>query len=64
LCRKAACEDIPENVVRICSALDVIRIEVLGLGEKVRNLVFFVVALKTRAVEIAGIGANPGGEWM
>jgi hypothetical protein len=27
-------------------------------------LVFFVIALKTRAVEIAGIGVNPDGEWM
>jgi transposase InsO family protein len=34
------------------------------LGGTVRYLVFFVIALKTRAVEIAGIGVNPNGEWM
>jgi hypothetical protein len=27
-------------------------------------MVFFVIALKTRAVEISGIGASPDGEWM
>ena len=27
-------------------------------------MVFFVIALKTRAVEIAGIRVNPDGEWM
>ena len=27
-------------------------------------MVFFVIVLKTRAVEIAGIGVNPDGEWM
>jgi putative transposase len=26
--------------------------------------VFFVIALKSRAVEIAGIGVNPNGDWM
>jgi putative transposase len=46
------------------SACDFFSVEVLGLGGTVRYLVFFVIALKTRAVEIAGIGVNPDGEWM
>jgi putative transposase len=45
-------------------ACDFFSVEVLGLGGTVRYLVFFVIVLKTRAVEIAGIGVNPGGEWM
>ena len=39
-------------------------IETLGLGGTVRYMVFFVIALKTRAVEIAGIATNPDGRWM
>jgi putative transposase len=46
------------------SACDFFSVEVVGLGGTVRYLVFFVIALKTRAVEIAGIGVNPDGEWM
>jgi hypothetical protein len=43
---------------------DFFAVEALGLGGTVRYLVFFVIALKTRAVEIAGIRADPDGEWM
>jgi putative transposase len=39
-------------------------VEVLGLGGTTRYLVLFVMELKTRATEIAGIHVNPGGEWM
>ena len=39
-------------------------VEALGLGGTVRCTVFFVIALKTRAVEIAGIATNPDGRWM
>jgi putative transposase len=46
------------------SACDFFSVDVLGLGGTVRYLVFFVIVLKTRAVEIAGIGVNPDGEWM
>ncbi|MBN2574587.1 MAG: transposase, partial [Deltaproteobacteria bacterium] len=44
-------------------ACDFFSVEVLGPRGMVRCLASFVIALKTRAVEIAGIGANPGGEW-
>lgn len=30
----------------------------------VRYMVFFVIEVKTRVVEIAGICADPNGEWM
>ena len=43
---------------------DFFSVEVLGLFGTVRYLVFFVIAVKTRAVEIAGIGMNPDGEWI
>ncbi len=43
---------------------DFFAVEALGLGGTVRYLVFFVIALKTRAVEIAGIRVDPDGEWM
>ena len=38
--------------------------EVLSLGGLVRYSVFFVVKLKTRAVEIAGITSHPNEVWM
>ena len=43
---------------------DFFSVETLGLGGTVRYLVFFVISLKTRAVEIAGIRVDPDGEWM
>jgi len=45
-------------------ACDFFTVEVLGVFSAVRYSVLFVMELKTRAVEIAGIRANPGGEWM
>jgi putative transposase len=45
-------------------ACDFFSVEVLGLRGTVRHMVFFVIALKSRAVEIAGIGVNPNGDWM
>jgi transposase len=43
---------------------DFFAVEALGLGGTVRYLVFFVISLKMRAVEIAGIRVDPDGEWM
>jgi transposase len=45
-------------------ACDFFNVEVLGIFGAVRYSVFFVMELKTRAVEIAGIRVNPDGEWM
>src|SRR5262249_11845625 len=39
-------------------------VEVLTLRGLVRYVVFFVMRLKTRTVEIAGITSEPDGAWM
>ena len=43
---------------------DFFTVEVLGLTGTVRYMVFFVIVVKTRMVEIAGIATNPDGRWM
>jgi hypothetical protein len=45
-------------------ACDFFGVEALGLFGTVRYMVFFVIQLKTRAVEVAGIRVDPDGEWM
>jgi hypothetical protein len=45
-------------------ACDFFSVEVLGIFGTVRQMVFFVIEIKTRAVEIAGIEVDPDGEWM
>jgi putative transposase len=45
-------------------ACDFFSVEALGVFGTVRYLVFFVIGLKTRAVEIAGIRIDPDGDWM
>jgi len=45
-------------------ACDFFSVEALGLFGTVRYMVFFVIQLKTRAVEVAGIRVDPDGEWM
>ena len=45
-------------------ACDFFSVEVLGLRGTVRHMVFFVIEIKTRAVEIAGIAVGPDGKWM
>ena len=46
------------------AAADSFTVEVLTLGGLVRYVVFFVMKLKTRRVEIAGITCQPDGQWM
>jgi transposase InsO family protein len=46
------------------AAADFFTIEVLTIRGFVRYVVFFVMKLKTRTVEIAGITAEPDGAWM
>jgi hypothetical protein len=43
---------------------DFFTVEVLGLTGTIRYMVLFVIVVKTRAVEIAGIATNPDGKWM
>ena len=46
------------------AAADFFTVEVLTLGGLKRYLVFFVIALQTRRVQIAGIHPQPGGAWV
>ena len=46
------------------AAADFFTVEVLTLSGLVRYVVFFVMTLKTRRVEIAGITSEPDGPWM
>jgi transposase len=46
------------------SACDFFSVEALGAFGMVRYMVLFVIELKSRAVEIAGIAVDPGEEWM
>ena len=45
-------------------ACDFFSVEALGLFGTVRYMIFFVIQIKTRAVEVAGIQVDPDGEWM
>jgi hypothetical protein len=45
-------------------ACDFFSVEALGPFGTVRYMVLFVIELKSRAVEIAGIAVDPGEEWM
>jgi putative transposase len=45
-------------------ACDFFSVEALGITGTVRYMVFFVIDLKSRAVEIAGIVVDPGEAWM
>jgi hypothetical protein len=46
------------------AAADFFTVEVLTMAGLVRYIVFFVMKLKTRTVEIAGITRQPHGDWM
>jgi hypothetical protein len=46
------------------AACDLFTVEVLTLAGGRRHLVFFVIALQSRRVAIAGIHPQPGGAWM
>jgi hypothetical protein len=48
----------------VLAAADSFTVEVLTFGGLVRYVVFFVMKLKTRAVEIAGITCQPDDAWM
>ena len=45
-------------------ACDFFSVEALGITGMVRYMVFFVIEIKSRAVEIAGIAVDPSEEWM
>jgi putative transposase len=45
-------------------ACDFFSVEVLGVFGTVRYMVFFVMCIKTRAVQIGGVRIAPDGDWM
>src|SRR5450759_1575769 len=45
-------------------ACDFLSVEALGITGTVRYRVFFVIEIRSRAVEIAGIAIDPGEAWM
>jgi putative transposase len=45
-------------------ACDLFAVETLGVFGTVRHMVFFVMEVKSRAVEIAGVRIAPDGAWM
>jgi hypothetical protein len=45
-------------------ACDFFSVEVLGLFGTVRYMVYFVIEVKTRAVQVAGVRIAPDGAWM
>jgi hypothetical protein len=45
-------------------ACDFFSVEALGPFGTIRHMVFFVIEVKSRAVEIAGIAVDPGEEWI
>jgi putative transposase len=46
------------------AAADFFTVEVLTMGGLVRYVIFFVMKLKTRMVEVAGITRQPDEAWM
>jgi putative transposase len=48
----------------VLAAADFFTVEVLTLGGLVRYIVFFVMQLRTRTVEIVGITSQPDEAWM
>jgi transposase len=45
-------------------ACDFFAVDTLGFFGTVRYMVFFVIELRSRAVQVAGIRVDPGGAWM
>ena len=48
----------------VIAATDFFSVEVLTPRGLIRHFVLFVIDLKTRRVEIAGIVRQPNGDWM
>ena len=57
-------EDVPAGALGGPTACDLFTVEVLTLAGLQRHLVFFVIALQSRRVPIAGIHPQPYGTWM
>ena len=62
--KKRTCKRFMKMHWETLYSCDFFSVEVLGLFGAVRYMVFFVMEVKTRAVEIAGIQVDPGGDLM
>jgi hypothetical protein len=62
--RRGDCRHEADPGAQDLAAADFFTVEVLTLRGLVRYVVFFVMKLKTRTVEIAGITSEPDGAWM
>ena len=52
------------NHIDTLYACDFFTVETLGAFGAVRHLVYIVIELKSRAVEVAGVAVDPNGRWM
>jgi len=56
--------DLPEGLLGAIVATDFFSVEVPTPVAFVRYFVLFVIDLKTRRIEVAGISRSPDGRWM
>ena len=56
-------DEFPKSHLDTLYACDSFNVETLGVSGTVRQMVFFVIEIKTRAIHIAGIGVGPDGDW-
>ncbi|MCP4640100.1 MAG: hypothetical protein GY851_06695, partial [bacterium] len=62
--RKTSWKTFIKAHLGVLAAADFFTVEVLTWRGLVRHWVFFVMDIKTRRVQIAGITCNPSGAWM
>jgi len=62
--RKRTWKQFLRNHWETLYACDFFSVEVLGLFGTVRYMVFFVIEVQSRAVQIAGVRIAPDGDWM
>jgi putative transposase len=62
--RKRTCKQFLKSHWQTLYACDFFSVETLGMFGTVRYLVFFVIELRSRAVQVAGIHIHPDGAWM
>jgi putative transposase len=62
--RKRTWKQFLRNHWETLCACDFFSVEVLGVFGTVRHMVFFVIEVQSRAVQIAGVRIAPDGDWM
>jgi putative transposase len=61
--RKRTWTDFLKSHWETLYACDFFSVEALGVFGTVRHTVFFVIEVKSRAVQVAGIHLAPNGDW-